>query len=53
MVKIYILSETKFYELFPGKWHTNIADLGTIEKGNQVSDTYFAVKEIITILVKE
>ena len=36
---------TKLYELFPGNWDTNIADLGTVEKGNQVSDTYFAVKE--------
>ena len=43
---------TKFYQLFPGKWHTNIADLGTVEKGDQVSDTYFAVKEIIASLLK-
>ncbi|AQS94931.1 arginase [Polaribacter sp. BM10] len=43
----------KFYQLFPGNWHTNIADLGNVEKGNKVSDTYFAVKEIITSLIKE
>ena len=43
---------TKLYELFPGNWDTNIADLGTVEKGNQVSDTYFAVKEIIVSLIK-
>jgi formiminoglutamase len=43
----------KLYQLFPGKWHTNIADLGNIEKGNQVSDTYFAVKEILTSLLKK
>ena len=43
----------KLYQLFPGKWHTNIADLGNIEKGNQVSDTYFAVKEILTSLLKQ
>ena len=48
---LFIVRE-KFYQLFPGKWHTNIADLGTIEKGNQVSDTYFAVKEMITFLLK-
>ena len=47
-----IIVREKFYQLFPGKWHTNIADLGTIEKGNQVSDTYFAVKEITTFLLK-
>ncbi|MFD2530198.1 formimidoylglutamase [Polaribacter marinaquae] len=43
----------KFYQLFPGNWHTNIVDLGNVEKGNKVSDTYFAVKEIITSLIKE
>ena len=43
---------TKLYELFPGNWDTNIADLGTVEKGDQVSDTYFAVKEIIASLLK-
>ena len=48
---LFIVRE-KLYQLFPGKWHTNIADLGTIEKGNQVSDTYFAVKEITTFLLK-
>ena len=42
----------KLYELFPGNWDTNIADLGTVEKGDQVSDTYFAVKEIIASLLK-
>jgi arginase family enzyme len=43
---------TKLYQLFPGNWDTNIADLGTVEKGNQVSDSYFAVKEIIASLLK-
>ena len=43
----------KFYELFPGDWQSNIADLGNIKKGNQVSDTYFAVKEITTSLLKK
>jgi arginase family enzyme len=43
----------KIYQLFPGDWHTNIADLGTVEKGNQVSDTYFAVKEIVASLLKK
>mgnify|MGYP006127372013 FL=1 len=47
-----LIIREKFYQLFPGKWHTNIVDLGTIEKGNQVSDTYFAVKEMITFLLK-
>ncbi|MFT5257851.1 MAG: formiminoglutamase [Arenicella sp.] len=43
----------KLYQLFPGNWQTNIADIGTVEKGNQVSDTYFAVKEIIGSLLKK
>ncbi|TMM29568.1 arginase [Polaribacter aestuariivivens] len=43
----------KLYELFPGDWSTNIADLGNVLKGNQVSDTYFAVSEIITDLLKK
>ena len=47
-----LIIREKFYQLFPGKWDTKIADLGTIEKGNQVSDTYFAVKEMITFLLK-
>lgn len=42
-----------FYGLFPGSWNTNVADLGDIEKGESVEDTYFALKEAITILVKK
>ena len=44
---------TKLYQLFPGNWNTNIADLGNVLKGNEVSDTYFAVSEIITSLLKK
>ncbi|WP_439128984.1 formimidoylglutamase [Polaribacter sp.] len=43
----------KLYQLFPGKWHTTIADLGNVKKGNSVSDTYFAVREIVTTLLKQ
>ncbi|MGY0407885.1 MAG: arginase family protein, partial [Polaribacter sp.] len=43
----------KLYELFPGNWHTEIADLGNVLKGNSVTDTYFAVSEIITSLLKK
>ena len=43
----------KLYQLFPGNWHTQIADLGNIRKGNQVSDTYFAVREITASLLKK
>ena len=41
-----------FYSLFPGSWNTVIADLGDIHKGNSVEDTYFALKEVISVLVK-
>ena len=42
-----------FYQLFSGKWTTQIADLGNIEKGNTVEDTYFAVKSSIEFLLKK
>jgi arginase family enzyme len=42
-----------FYGLFPGSWNTTVADLGDINKGETVEDTYFALKESITILVKK
>lgn len=44
---------SKFYQLFEGNWHTKIADLGNIEQGNTIEDTYFAVSEIISSLVKQ
>ena len=43
----------KFYQLFPGDWQTEIADLGNVLKGNSVTDTYFAVSEIISYLLKK
>jgi len=43
----------KLYELFPGKWNAGIADLGNVLKGDTVADTYFAVSEIITDLLKQ
>lgn len=41
-----------FYSLFPGSWTTTVADLGDIEKGERVEDTYFALKEAIIDLFK-
>lgn len=40
------------YQLFPGNWHTNIADLGDIQKGNTIEDTYFAISTLTTFLLK-
>lgn len=42
-----------FYSLFPGIWNTTIADLGDINRGESVEDTYFALGESISILVKK
>ncbi len=41
------------YQLFPGNWNLSIADLGNIKKGNAISDTHFAVTEIISELLKK
>jgi formiminoglutamase len=42
-----------FYGLFPGSWNTVIADLGDINKGESVEDTYFALKTTVAILIKK
>ena len=41
------------YALFPGSWNTSIADLGDINKGESVEDTYFALKTTVAILVQK
>lgn len=47
------LVRKKIYELYPGDWSKKIVDLGNVKKGAKVSDTYFAVSEIITFLLKK
>ncbi|RKS55996.1 arginase family enzyme [Gillisia mitskevichiae] len=42
-----------FYSLFPGNWDLNIADLGSIEKGETVEDTYFALQSLVKELLKK
>ncbi|GAB1857331.1 formimidoylglutamase [Flavobacteriaceae bacterium MHTCC 0001] len=42
-----------FYALFPGSWSTTVADLGDINAGESVEDTYFALKETIGILIQK
>lgn len=39
------------YALFPGSWYSNIADLGNINKGESVEDTYFALRTTLSILI--
>ncbi|WP_425077310.1 formimidoylglutamase [Psychroserpens sp. S379A] len=44
---------TSLYALFPGNWHTSIADLGDIPAGSSVEDTYYAVRTIISVLIEK
>ena len=41
------------YALYPGSWTTTMADLGDINKGESVEDTYFALKTAISLLIKK
>jgi len=43
----------ELYGLFPGNWDASIADLGNILAGNAVSDTYFALKKVVSNLIKK
>jgi formiminoglutamase len=39
------------YSLFPGSWNANVVDLGDLKPGETVEDTYFALKETLSILI--
>jgi formiminoglutamase len=41
-----------FYKLFQGPYKTRITDLGNIRSGHNVEDTYFAVKTVVSELIK-
>ncbi len=43
----------ELYQLYAGRWNTQIADLGNIEQGNTVEDTYFAVSNVVASLLKK
>jgi len=44
---------TSFYEHFVGQnWNFNVVDLGEILPGNEIKDTYFAVANVVSELVK-
>lgn len=43
----------ELYGLFPGNWNASIADLGNIDSGNSVEDTSFAVREVVSALMKK
>lgn len=42
-----------FYKLFPGNWDIELADLGDIQRGESVEDTYFAVSSVVEDLIKK
>ena len=42
-----------FYKLFPGNWHLKMADLGDIQKGEAVEDTFFAVQTAVAAFLKK
>ena len=42
----------QFYRLFPGTFKPNIVDLGNIKCGYAITDTYFAVSEVVSELLQ-
>ena len=43
----------QLYKLLLGNWNSTLADIGDIEEGATVEDTYFVVKKTIATLLKE
>jgi arginase family enzyme len=43
----------EFYSLFPGNWDASIADLGNILAGNSIGDTHFALRKVVSSLIKK
>lgn len=41
------------YQMFPGNWHHQMVDLGNIQQGKELSDTYYALKEVCHVLIKQ
>lgn len=42
-----------FYQLYPGNWYLKMADLGDIQPGESVDDTFFAVQTVVSVLLKK
>ncbi|CAN5310285.1 formimidoylglutamase [soil metagenome] len=42
-----------FYKLFQGNYSAKIVDLGNIKKGSSIDDSYFAVTDVLTQLLKK
>lgn len=43
----------QLYSLYPGNWNVSIVDLGSVEAGESIEDTYFVVKKLVEELVKK
>ena len=43
----------QLYKLMMGNWNSTLVDLGDVEEGETVEDTYFVVKEIVAGLLEE
>ncbi len=43
----------QLYRLMKGNWNATILDIGDVEEGETVEDTYFVVKEIVAGLLEE
>ena len=43
----------ELYGLYPGNWDASIADLGDIQAGDSTSDTHFALKKVVSHLLKK
>ncbi len=43
----------KFYALFPGNWQAKMVDLGTVDAGSAIEDTYFVVKNLVADLLQQ
>lgn len=42
----------ELYGMFPGNWDASIADLGDILAGDTITDTYFALRKVVSSLIK-
>lgn len=43
----------ELYRLFPGNWDASVADLGNILEGNSISDTHYALRKVVSSLIKK
>jgi len=42
----------ELYKLYLGNWPISVADLGNISQGNTIEDTYFALSNLLSYLIK-